>query len=317
MTTSSVLSIIVPVYNEEKVLKLFHQKLIEVLQPLNIAYEIIYINDGSSDHTEAIILALQSQQSEIAYIKFSRNFGKEAAMTAGFKLCHGEAAIMIDVDLQDSPTLIPAMLKAWRNGADVVNMKRSIRRGEPLWKTVTANLFYDLIGKIGDVAIPHNVGDFRLFSRRAIDAINQLPERGRFMKGLYAWIGYPQATIEYVRNARAAGDTKWPFLKLVRLAWQGVTAFSTMPLKIATWLGLFSAGGAFSYALYFILKNLVSRDEVQGFPTLIVTILFIGGVQLFCIGILGEYIALVYSEVKQRPIYLIETFSPAKSSVQP
>ena len=317
MTTSSVLSIIVPVYNEEKVLKLFHQKLIEVLQPLNIAYEIIYINDGSSDHTEAIILALQSQQSEITYIKFSRNFGKEAAMTAGFKLCRGKVAIMIDADLQDPPALIPAMLEAWRNGADVVNMKRSIRRGEPLWKKVTANLFYDLIGKIGDVAIPHNVGDFRLFSRRAIDAINQLPERGRFMKGLYAWIGYPQATIEYVRDARAAGDTKWPFLKLVRLAWQGVTAFSTMPLKIATWLGLISAGGAFSYAFYYILKNLVTRDEVQGFPTLIITILFIGGVQLFCIGILGEYIARIYSEVKQRPIYLIETFSPAKLSIQP
>ncbi len=317
MTTSSFLSIIVPVYNEEKVLNLFHQKLIDVLQSLNITYEIIYVNDGSSDHTEAIILALKSQQSEIAYIKFSRNFGKEAAMTAGFKLCRGEAAIMIDADLQDSPTLVPAMLEAWQNGADVVNMKRSIRHGEPLWKTVTANLFYDLIGKIGDVAIPHNVGDFRLFSRRAIDAINQLPERGRFMKGLFAWIGYPQATIEYVRNARAAGDSKWPILKLVRLAWQGVTAFSTMPLKIATWLGLFSAGGAFSYALYFILINLVSRDEVKGFPTLIVTILFIGGVQLFCIGILGEYIALVYSEVKQRPIYLIETFSPAKLRIQP
>lgn len=314
MTISSVLSIIVPVYNEEKVLKLFHQKLIEVLQPLNFSYEIIYINDGSSDHTEAIILALKSQQSEITYIKFSRNFGKEAAMTAGFKLCRGEVAIMIDADLQDPPALIPAMLEAWRNGADVVNMKRSIRRGEPLWKKVTANLFYDLIGKIGDVAIPHNVGDFRLFSRRAIDAINQLPERGRFMKGLYAWIGYPQATIEYVRDARAAGDTKWPFLKLVRLAWQGVTAFSTMPLKIATWLGLFSAGGAFSYAFYYILKNLVTRDEVQGFPTLIITILFIGGVQLFCIGILGEYIARIYSEVKQRPIYLIETFSPATST---
>lgn len=314
MTTSSVLSIIVPVYNEEKVLKLFHQKLIEVLQPLNIAYEIIYINDGSSDHTEAVILTLKSQQPQIAYVKFSRNFDKEAAMTAGFKLCRGELAIMIDVDLQDPPTLIPAMIDGWRNGADVVNMKRSIRRGEPLWKKVTANLFYDLIGKIGDVAIPHNVGDFRLFSRRAIDAINQLPERGRFMKGLYAWIGYPQATIEYVRDARAAGDTKWPFLKLIKFAWQGVTAFSTMPLKIATWLGLLSAGGAFSYALYFILKNLVSRDVVQGFPTLIITILFIGGVQLFCIGILGEYIALIYSEVKQRPIYLIETFSPATNA---
>lgn len=313
MTTSSVvLSIIVPVYNEEKVLPLFHQQTIEVIQPLNIAYEVIYVNDGSTDKTEAIIVNLRNQHPEIAYTKFSRNFGKEAAMTAGFQLCRGQVAIMIDADLQDSPELIPTMLEAWRNGADVVNMKRSIRHGEPLWKKATANLFYNLIGKIGEVAIPHNVGDFRLFSRLAIDAVNQLPERGRFMKGLYAWIGYPQVTIEYVRNSRAAGNSKWPFLKLVRLAWQGITSFSTMPLKIATWLGLISAGGSFLYASYFIFKNLISRDDVQGFPTLIISILFIGGVQLFCIGLLGEYVALIYTEVKQRPIYLIEKYFPSK-----
>lgn len=312
MTTSVLLSIIVPVYNEEVVLPLFNEQLIKVIQPLNITYEIIYVNDGSTDNTEAIILNLRNQYPEIAYTKFSRNFGKEAAMTAGFKLCRGEAAVMIDVDLQDPPTLIPAMLEAWRNGADIVNMKRTIREGEAYWKKITANLFYDLIGKIGDVAIPHNVGDFRLFSRLAIDAVNLLPERSRFMKGLYAWVGYTQVTIEYVRNGRVAGNSKWPFLKLVRLAWQGITSFSTMPLKIATWLGLFSAGGAFSYAFYFILKNLVSHDEVQGFPTLIITILFIGGVQLLCIGILGEYIARIYSEVKQRPIYLIEKSFPSK-----
>ena len=306
------LSIIVPAYNEEAVLPIFHEKIIEVLTPLNISYEIVYINDGSRDNTEAIILQLQKQCPQIAYAKFSRNFGKEAAMTAGFKLCRGASAIMIDADLQDSPTLIPAMLEARRNGADIVNMKRSERYGEPMWKKTTASMFYHLIGKISEVSIPHNVGDFRLFSRRAIEAINQLNERGRFMKGLYAWVGYPQATIEYERDPRAAGDTKWPFFKLVGLAWQGITAFSTAPLQMATWLGLASAGSAFAYASYFLLKSLVTPDTVHGFPTLIIVILFLGGLQLFCIGILGEYLARIYTEVKQRPVYLIETFYPAK-----
>lgn len=306
------LSIIVPAHNEEAVLPIFHQKLTDVIKPLNITYEIVYINDGSQDNTESIILNLKQQCPEVAYAKFSRNFGKEAAMTAGLKLCNGESAIIIDADLQDSPELIPAMLDAWRNGADIVNMKRSERSGEPLWKIATANMFYQLIGKISEVAIPHNVGDFRLFSRRAIDAINQLSERGRFMKGLFAWVGYPQTTIEYKRDARVAGNTKWPFFKLVGLAWQGITAFSTAPLQMATWLGLSSAGGAFLYASYFLLKSIFIPDVVQGFPTLIIVILFLGGLQLLCIGILGEYLARIYTEVKQRPVYLIETFYPAK-----
>lgn len=305
------LSIIVPVYNEEEILAIFHQKINDVIKPLNISFEIVYINDGSKDNTECIILNLKNQHSEIAYAKFSRNFGKEAAMTAGLKLCRGQSAIMIDADLQDPPELIPAMLNAWHDGADVVNMKRFQRDGEPLWKKATAHMFYSLIGKISDVEIPHNVGDFRLFSRRAIDAINQLSERGRFMKGLYAWVGYPQVTIEYKRNPRAIGNTKWPFFRLVRFAWQGITAFSTVPLQIATWLGLASAGGAFLYASYFLVKSIFIPDAVQGFPTLIIVILFLGGLQLFCVGILGEYIARIYTEVKQRPVYLIEKFLPA------
>lgn len=306
------LSIIVPAYNEEAVLSIFNQKILDVIKPLNISFEIVYINDGSHDNTESIILDLKQQHPEIAYAKFSRNFGKEAAMTAGFKLCRGESAIMIDADLQDPPELIPAMLDAWRKGADVVNMKRSERHGESLWKKTTASMFYHLIGKISEVSIPHNVGDFRLFSRRAINAINQLNERGRFMKGLYAWVGYPQATIEYERDPRAAGDTKWPFFKLVGLAWQGITAFSTAPLQMATWLGLGSAGSAFLYASYFLIKNLFVHDAIRGFPTLIIVILFLGGLQLFCIGILGEYLARIYTEVKQRPVYLIETFHPSE-----
>ncbi|MFM2434970.1 MAG: hypothetical protein RL063_950 [Pseudomonadota bacterium] len=306
------LSIIVPVFNEESVLPIFHSKITGILQPLNLNYEIVYVNDGSHDHTEIVILGLKQRHPEIAYAKFSRNFGKEAAMTAGFKLCRGDAAIMIDVDLQDPPELIPAMIQAWRDGADIVNMKRSVRFGEPLWKKATASMFYHLLGKISDIQIPHNVGDFRLFSRRTIEALNQLSERGRFMKGLYAWLGFPQVTIEYERNPRAAGNTKWPFFKLVGLAWQGITAFSTAPLQMATWLGLSSAGGAFLYASYFLIKSVTYPDIVQGFPTLIVVILFLGGLQLFCIGILGEYIARIYTEVKQRPVYLIETFHPAQ-----
>lgn len=306
------LSIIVPAYNEEAVLPMFHERILEVLKPLNITYEIVYVNDGSVDKTEAIILELQKHCPQIAYAKFSRNFGKEAAMTAGFKLCRGEAAIMMDADLQDSPELIPSMLEAWHDGADIVNMKRSERYGEPMWKKTTASMFYHLIGNISEVAIPHNVGDFRLFSRRAIEAIKQLNERGRFMKGLYAWVGYPQTTIEYERDARAAGDTKWSFFKLFGLAWQGITAFSTAPLQMATWLGLASAGSAFTYASYFLIKNIITPDAVQGFPTLIIVILFLGGLQLFCIGTLGEYLARIYTEVKQRPVYLIETYYPAK-----
>lgn len=311
-TSPFLLSIIVPIFNEEHVLTLFNKRLIDAIKPLNISFEIIYINDGSSDNSEHIILNLKKQYPEITYIKFSRNFGKEAAMTAGFDFCKGEAAIIIDADLQDPPELIPLMLNAWRNGADLVNMKRSVRHGETLFKKITAHLFYKLIGKIGEVAVPYNVGDFRLFSRRAILAVKQMNERGRFMKGLYAWIGYPQTTLEYVREGRAAGTTKWPLLKLFELAWHGITAFSTTPLKIATWLGLFSAGGAFLYAFYFMVKNLITRDVVQGFPTLIIIILFIGGVQLFCMGILGEYIARIYTEVKQRPIYLIEKNYPSE-----
>lgn len=306
------LSIIVPAYNEQAVLPVFYEKITAVLKSLNIRYEMLFIDDGSSDQTEMIILRLKEQNPEIALAKFSRNFGKEAAMAAGFKLCKGEAAIIIDADLQDPPALIPAMLEAWRKGADIVNMKRTLRHGEPAWKIITAGWFYSIIGKISEIEIPHNVGDFRLFSRRAIDALNQLNERGRFMKGLYAWVGYPQATIEYERDARDSGSTKWPFFKLLGLAWQGITAFSTVPLKIATWLGLISASSAFLYAMYFLIENLIQPDLVRGFPTLIIVILMLGGLQLFCIGILGEYLARIYTEVKQRPVYLIENFYPSE-----
>jgi polyisoprenyl-phosphate glycosyltransferase len=305
------LSVVVPVFNEEAVLVEFQRRLNAVLAGLGVRYEVVYIDDGSTDQTAHLLQRLQRSHPGISYARLTRNFGKEAAMSAGLQLASGEAVVVIDADLQDPPELIPAMLAAWRGGADVVNMRRRERLGESWWKRATASAFYHFIERVSDVPIARHVGDFRLFSRRAVDALNQLPERGRFMKGLFAWIGYPQATIDYERAARAAGETKWPFLKLVGLAFDGITAFSAAPLKVATLLGMASAGSAFAYAMFFFFKALILGDAVQGFPTLIVTMLFLGGLQLLCMGMLGEYVARIFTETKGRPVYLIDVYEPA------
>jgi glycosyltransferase involved in cell wall biosynthesis len=243
------LSVVVPVFNEQAVLVEFQHRLSAALASVGQAHEVIYVDDGSTDHTPQQLQRFQLSHPETAYARLTRNFGKEAAMSAGLQLARGEAVVIIDADLQDPPELIPAMVAAWRDGADVVNMRRRKRHGESWWKRGTASAFYRFIERVSEVPMSGDVGDFRLFSRRAVDALNQLSERGRFMKGLFAWIGFPQTTIDYDRAARAAGDTKWPFLKLVGLAFDGITAFSAAPLRLATWLGLVSAGGAFAYAI--------------------------------------------------------------------
>ncbi|MNV34104.1 hypothetical protein D3C71_1255100 [compost metagenome] len=308
---AATLSVVVPVFNEEAVLVEFQHRLSAVLEDLGLTYEIIYVDDGSTDQTTHLLKRLQRNYPGISYARLTRNFGKEAAMSAGLQLANGEAVVVIDADLQDPPELFPAMISAWHGGADVVNMRRRARLGESWWKRTTASAFYHLIERVSDVPIAPHVGDFRLFSRRAVDALNQLPERGRFMKGLFAWVGFPQATIDYERSPRAAGETKWPFLKLVSLAFDGITAFSAAPLKVATLLGLASAGGAFAYAMFFFIKALILGDAVQGFPTLIVSMLFLGGLQLLCMGMLGEYVARIFTETKGRPIYLIDVYEPA------
>ncbi|UUX96657.1 glycosyltransferase family 2 protein [Aquabacterium sp. J223] len=305
------LSVVVPVFNEQAVLDEFQRRLSAVLTGADVSYEVIYVDDGSTDHTPQLLQQLQAKDPRTGYVRLTRNFGKEAAMSAGLRLAGGKAVVIIDADLQDPPELIPAMISAWGSGADVVNMRRRQRSGEPWWKRTTAVTFYRLMERVSDVPIARNVGDFRLFSRRAVDALNELPERGRFMKGLFSWIGFPQVTIEYDRPGRAAGKTKWPLFKLVGLAFDGVTAFSAAPLRLATWLGLTSAGGAFAYAMFFLAKALWVGDTVQGFPTLIVSLLFLGGLQLLCIGVLGEYVARIFTETKRRPIYLIDTYRPA------
>ena len=305
------LSVIVPVLNEEEVLHALHQRLARALESTGVSWEILYVDDGSTDGTPELLRRLQESHAGVSVVRLSRNFGKEAAMTSGLRLARGEAVILIDADLQDPPELMPQMLQAWRDGADVVNMRRRVREGETWFKKATAHGFYRIINRLSEVEIPEDVGDFRLLSRRAVDALNQLPERNRFMKGLFAWIGYPQATLEYNRQPRAAGQTKWHYMKLWNFALEGITGFSLAPLKLATYTGLISALGAFAYAALFLFKTLFHADPVRGFPTLIITILLLGGLQLMAIGILGEYLGRLFVETKQRPLYLIESFRPA------
>lgn len=311
------LSVIVPVFNEEDVLLIFHRRLVSTLSKLNDDFEIIYIDDGSTDNTPQVLKQLRLLSPHVGIARFSRNFGKEAAMSAGLRLTQGKAIIVIDADLQDPPELIPEMLAAWSKGADVVNMRRRERDGESWFKKATAHAFYRVINRLSEVPIPEDVGDFRLLSRRAVDALNQLSERNRFMKGLFAWIGYPQVTLEYDRNARAAGQTKWRYWHLWNFAIEGITGFSVAPLKAATYFGFSCAGFALVYASYFLFKALFLGDMVRGFPTLIVTILFLGGLQLISLGVIGEYLGRLFVESKRRPLYLLEEYHSSSSPDTP
>ena len=310
-----VLSIVVPVYNEEEVLPIFHSRLAAALGSIEGGWEVVYINDGSTDGTLSILKQLQLADCAVGFAALSRNFGKEAAMSAGLRLARGSAVILIDADLQDPPELIPEMLQAWRQGADLVNMRRRSRQGETWFKKASARWFYRVINRLSEVPIPENVGDFRLLSRRSVNALNQLPESNRFMKGLFAWIGYRQITLEYDRHARAAGQTKWPYLKLLNFAIEGITGFSVVPLRLASYAGFLSAAGAFIYALVFLVKTMTLGESVKGFPTLIVTILLLGGLQLMAMGILGEYLGRLFMESKRRPLYLLDDYLPATLTV--
>lgn len=307
---SCVLTVIVPVFNEDAVLGIFHKRLVAALSQFNEPWEVLYIDDGSSDRSLAILNDLKQISPNISFAALSRNFGKEAAMNAGLNLARGEAVVLIDADLQDPPELIVSMVDVWRKGADVVNMKRRSRDGETWFKRASAHNFYRLMNKLADITIPEDVGDFRLLSRRAVEAMNSLPEHNRFAKGLFAWIGFVQVSVEYDRHARAAGNSKWPYGKLLTLALEGVTGFSVMPLKLATYTGFICAAGAFLYALLFIGKTLFIGDSVQGFPTLIVTVLMLGGLQLMAMGILGEYLGRLFIESKGRPLYLLKEYQP-------
>ena len=316
------LSIVVPVYNEAAVIGDFHGRLVAVLDTLAEVAEIVYINDGSRDDSMRLLREFADTDERVVLLDFSRNFGKEIAMTAGLDHAAGDAVIVIDSDLQDPPELIPEMLREWRAGADVVMMRRQSREGESWFNKATASAFYRIIGSIGEMPIPADVGDFRLLSRRAVDALRLLPERTRFMKGLYAWVGFRQTTLDYHRDARFAGVTKWNYWRLWNLALEGITSFSSAPLKLASYVGLAAAIYALGAGVYVFGKALLFGDPVAGYPSLMVTVLFLGGVQLIALGIIGEYLARMFVEVKARPLYLLSGVyrrpaSPEPSSTAP
>jgi glycosyltransferase involved in cell wall biosynthesis len=300
------LAVIVPAYNEAAVLEAFHQRLGCVLDGLPLVSSVLYVDDGSSDRTWNIIESLLQRDPRVGALKLSRNFGKEAAMTAGLDQADADAVVVIDADLQDPPELIPALIEQWRAGHDVVYATRSARAGETGLKRFTAAAFYRSMEKLSDTAIPRDTGDFRLLSRRALDALRQLRERQRFMKGLFSWIGYRQTAVHYLREPRQAGKTKWNYWRLTQLAVEGITSFSTAPLRLATWTGLSASLLAFVYGLWVLTKALIYGDPVRGYPTLMLVILFLGGVQLLALGVIGEYLGRNYAESKQRPLYFIE-----------
>jgi glycosyltransferase involved in cell wall biosynthesis len=299
-------SIVVPFYNEAAGISTFRAALLPCLEAIpDIAWEIICVDDGSADATLNALLAIQAQDPRFAVIELSRNFGKEAALTAGLDAARGDAVIPIDADLQDPPELIAEMIAAWRAGAEVVLARRSDRSTDGVLKRKTAAWFYRLHNRLSKTKIPENVGDFRLMDRIVVDAVKHLPERQRFMKGLFAWVGFRTVTIDYVRAGRAAGETKFSGFALWNFALEGLTSFSTTPLKIWTYIGAVSATLTAAYALFIVLRTLVMGIHVPGYASLLVAVLFFGSVQLISIGLLGEYIGRIYIETKQRPTYLI------------
>jgi glycosyltransferase involved in cell wall biosynthesis len=310
-TEQPLISIVAPIFNEEQVIDTFYHQLCVVLDEMKLPAELIFVDDGSRDNSADILNKLQQDDPRIAIVQLSRNFGKEIALTAGLDHSHGDAVIVIDTDLQDPPELIPQLIEEWRNGYDVVYAQRLKREGESWFKKMTAHNFYRLIRRTSDINIPADTGDFRLLSRRAVEALGQLRERHRFMKGLFTWIGYPQKAVKYNRQPRRAGHTKWNYWKLWNFALEGITSFSTAPLRLATYFGLLVALFSFIYGAYIIYKTLAHGNPVPGYPSLMVVILFLGGIQLIGIGIIGEYLGRLYDESKQRPLYLLKSYHPA------
>ena len=305
------LTVVVPAYNESAVLAAFHQRLAGVLDRLTLSCDVLYVDDGSRDDTWAIMQSLAAADPRVGTLKLSRNFGKEAALTAGLDHVDADAAVVIDADLQDPPELIPQLVEQWQAGYDVVYATRSARAGETGLKRFTSAAFYRTMESLSEVPVPRDTGDFRLLSRRALNALSQLRERQRFMKGLFAWIGYRQTAVTYLRDPRMAGKTKWNYWRLTQLAIEGITSFSSAPLKLATWTGLAASVAAFLFGLKVMLKALLHGDPVPGYPSLMVVILFLGGIQLLALGVIGEYLGRNYNETKQRPLYFIEESRPA------
>ena len=299
------ISVVVPIYNEELNLDDLFAQLESVLEQMNTTYEIVCINDGSKDNTLNCLVKHHERNPAIKVVNLSRNFGKEIALTAGIDYSTGAAVIPIDADLQDPPELILELIAKWREGYDVVNATRRSRQGETWLKRFTANAFYSIIGRMISVPIPANTGDFRLLDRRVVEALKLLPERTRFMKGLFAWIGFKQTTIFFDRKPRFKGKTTWNYWHLWNFAIDGITSFSFLPLKVWGYIGLIISLLSFIYASFLIIRTLIFGIDSPGYASLMVAVLFLGGMQLLTLGIIGEYLSRVYEEVKRRPLYLV------------
>ena len=307
------LTIVVAAYNEAEALPLLHARLLPVLAAMgDVDARILYVDDGSSDATWPVMRQLAADDRRVGLLRLSRNFGKEAALTAGLDMVDGGAAMILDADAQDPPELIPQFVAKWREGFDNVYGRRSERAGEGWAKRATASMFYRVIGRLSRTPVPEDTGDFRLLSPRALAALRELRERHRFMKGLFGWVGFNGAEIAYEREARVAGRSKFNFWKLWNLALEGITSFSTAPLRISTYCGLLTALVALAYGIYVIVKALLYGDPVAGWPSMMAVILFLGGVQLIALGMIGEYLGRLYVEAKQRPLYVVSDWQPGE-----
>lgn len=301
-----VITLLVPCYNEAETVELFYQAIEQQFVHMpEYEFNILFINDGSRDNTLEIIKALHVKDQRVKYVSFARNFGKEAAMLAGFDYAETEATIIMDVDLQDPPSLIPELVAEWEKGYQDVYARRKHRDGETWFKKVSSKLYYRILQKLSDIPVLVDVGDFRLLDKECILALRQLRECQRYTKGMFSWIGFKKKEVLYDREARAAGTTKWNYWKLFRLALDGITSFSTVPLQISSVLGIAISVLSFIYMIWGIVKTLLWGDSVKGYPSLIAVVLFVSGIQLMILGILGSYLGKIYNESKHRPAYLI------------
>lgn len=304
------LSILVPCYNEEAVLPAFYQRTSQVIADIpRYDFQFIFVNDGSKDHTLDVMRELREKDSRVSYVNLSRNFGKEIAMIAGIDYLTGDAAIIMDADLQDPPELIPEMIYWWEKGYQDVSAKRRSRAGESFFKKWSSHAFYTLLQKVSDVPMQRDVGDFRLLDRQCLNALRLMRESQRYTKGLFSWIGFEKKEILFDRDARAAGKTKWNYWKLFNLAIEGITSFTIAPLRTSAFVGCILALISILYMLFIVIRTIIYGDDVPGYPSLISIVLFVGGIQLFFLGVIGEYLGRIFNESKSRPLYLVQDFN--------
>ena len=299
------ISVIVPVYNEQHGLEPFFARLVPMLEGMDIEYEIVCVNDGSTDQSWALLVEQRKRNQRIKLVDLSRNFGKDAALTAGLQYAAGDAIIPIDADLQDPPELISDFVSMWRQGYEIVYAVRDSRESDSWLKRISASAFYKIYNALARVPMPANTGDFRLLDRRVVNAINNMPERNRFMKGLFSWVGFRSMPVYFTRQQRGSGKTKWSYWKLWNFALDGLTASTTMPLRIALYLGLLLSLFAFGYAVFLISRTIVQGVDLPGYASLMVVMLMLGGAQLVVLGVLGEYLGRIYDESKRRPVFIV------------